>query len=101
MIFQETKTQITLFPLPLEEGINEKGGASKNGGNTAMLGLACFLFCLSNYSTDNLRIFFFFRLKDREEENDKIKGIHSWGKTKDEGVRATIPLIFFLFQLEY
>ena len=47
------------------------------------------------------RDFFFFRLKDREEEDDKIKGIHTWGKTKDEGVRATIPLIFFLFQLEY
>ena len=48
---------------------------------------------------------FFFRLKDREDEDEKRKEIQSWGKMKDVGVRAGCysfdAFLFFLFQLEY
>ena len=76
-------------------------GALVNRGYTATIGLACFRFHSSYYSTNNFE-FFFFRLKDREDEDEdeKRKEIQSWGKMKDEGVRAgcysfDVFLIFF------
>ena len=44
--------------------------------------------------------FFFFRLKDREDEDEKRKEIQSWGKMKDEGIRADY-YSFYVFLLFY
>ena len=60
-----------------------------------MLGLACFLLRSSYYSTDNLRIFFSFAL--RIDGDEKRKEIESWGKMKDNGVRAKKKIDVFLF----
>ena len=73
-----------------------------NRGNTTMHDrVSRFSVLLELLLNKQFRDFFFFHLKDREDEDEKRKEVQSWGKMKDEGVRIgcysfDVFLFFFI-----